>query len=209
MFDLLKSHLPQVAASLVVAVIAAFIVHRFIHAKMRLVAEITISPAKISKAAEKRLAGKELISDAILPPWGGLGGYPSQNYYLVVKLNNVGKKVIKGAAIRLSCHGFYQIDERDEMVSIKPNERSVVGDVFPNDHMMIHVWLWSIASIDTIAFARRAIKISAEEIDSVKVRFPLPDYIRDQKSWRAMAIMLCLAALISVAILAANIVVLK
>jgi hypothetical protein len=73
---------------------------------------------------------------------------------------------------------YCQIDENEDMMEIKQHSPINIGDIQPKHHRVVHLWSSIDLSDNFFKDVKKAIRISADEVHSVKLRFPLPRYLR-------------------------------
>lgn len=162
------------------AALAPMVKHFFFDQRRRLVARIVISPFKTAKAALKRLEEQQ-VGEAYSRLWQGLSKYGAQDCYVTVTIHNPSKRAIRGVnALVNSAHGYYQLDESDDLNEIANDGRINVGDLLPGGERVLHLWLKLFSGPRLFRYAKNIVDVFAEEYDVVKKRFPTPPHIRDR-----------------------------
>jgi hypothetical protein len=117
--------------------------------------------------------------------------------YIKVRVFNTGRKKASGVTLRGKVwEGFhYQVDESNSGGSIDDSGALVIGDIQPKDHRVVHLWSVVTPDIDN----KDTLKVSADEVDAVSYRFPLPDYLAKRVVvWRNGLLFLCGLAILVV-----------
>jgi hypothetical protein len=77
----------------------------------------------------------------------------------------------------ISLGAFVQIDETKELIEVESGKMIGIGDIQPKHSRVIHIW----SNLDVARFhftnLKHALRISADELDSVRLRFPVPHYL--------------------------------
>jgi hypothetical protein len=101
--------------------------------------------------------------------------------YMMVTITNISKKKISGVSVMApnsDMSMFLQIDDANEIMEIKKAQPFSVGDIQPKHSRVMHIW----CNVDVSEFdffrLKRVLRISADEFDSVLLRFPAPRYLR-------------------------------
>jgi hypothetical protein len=72
---------------------------------------------------------------------------------------------------------FYQMDETEDLIKVTKGQPIAVGDIQPGHSRVMH--LWSRADRADFHFdkAKKWLHVSADELDVVRFRFPMPTYL--------------------------------
>ena len=171
---------PPVVASLIALVGAAIIVPLikkfYFDTRSRLRVEVRAFRAKTSEGL-KQIVSESL--DAKRQYFGPMRSVVACNGYAAVTITNIGKKKIVGVtAMSPSFELIWQLDDGNEAVQLQQEQPFFVGDIQPKRSRVIH--LWCRADMSDFNFAplkNKLIRISADELDSVRRRFPMPRYL--------------------------------
>ncbi|RWD14164.1 MAG: hypothetical protein EOS74_19470 [Mesorhizobium sp.] len=150
--------------------------------RMRLRAEVRISSAKTSQLVAKIVADyiRALPYDTeegkaqhgMLVSFGSISGYTS------LRLRNVSKKKLTNVSVMADdLYALYQIDNGPQLHGLEKGKPLLVGDIAPGHERIVHFWSLSDYSDSHLGMKTRY-RMSADEIDSTSVRFPLPQYIK-------------------------------
>jgi hypothetical protein len=126
--------------------------------------------------------------------------------YCTLLIRNVSKKKISGIGITgdfVNC--FYQVDDdATEVPSRVPKDKPIpVGDIQPNHHRKVHLWMSSDLAGAGFVWVKRQCKVTADELDGVSYRFPLPTYLARKYRGRVGTAFFIVNALISASAIAA------
>jgi hypothetical protein len=116
-----------------------------------------------------------------LPNWDELADIVNGKGYTMLTITNTSKKKISGVSVFVSDVGFdvfCQIDDDGELIKVKRGKPNVVGDIQPGHSRVMHVWSLMDMTDSNFASIKNLLQVSADERDSVSVRFPMPSYIR-------------------------------
>jgi hypothetical protein len=171
---------PPVVASLIALVGAAIIVPLikkfYFDTRSRLRVEVRAFRTKTSEGL-KQIVSESL--DAKRQYFGPMRSIVAYNGYAAVTITNIGKKKIVGVtAMSPSFALIWQLDGGSEAVELQQEQPFFVGDIQPKRSRVIH--LWCLADMSDFNFAplkNKLIRISADELDSVRLRFPMPGYL--------------------------------
>lgn len=99
--------------------------------------------------------------------------------YLRVSITNTGKKKISGVSVAAEVlFGMVlQIDDAEEIIQLKKGQPFVVGDIQPKHSRVIHIWTNADVSNFNFGPLKSLLRISADELDTVRMRFPMPRYV--------------------------------
>jgi hypothetical protein len=64
-----------------------------------------------------------------------------------------------------------------------------VGDIQPKHSRVIHIWCNADVSDFNFSYLKRLLRISADELDTVRLRFPMPRYLWKKYELRLMWIL--------------------
>jgi hypothetical protein len=108
--------------------------------------------------------------------------------YMTVTITNIGKKKISGVSVTATdmlLDFILQIDDADQVIGMKKGISIDVGDIQPKHSRVIHIW----SNADTsfkLGWFKHFLRISANELDAVRLRFPTPPYLRDEYATRIL-----------------------
>jgi hypothetical protein len=100
--------------------------------------------------------------------------------YLMVTITNSSKKKISGVTVMApnsDMSMFLQIDDGDEIREMKKAQPISVGDIQPKHSRVMHIWCNVDVSEFDLSRLKSLLRISADEFDSVRLRFPMPRYL--------------------------------
>jgi hypothetical protein len=101
--------------------------------------------------------------------------------YIAVKITNISKKKISGVSVmapETSISMFLQIDDTDGLIEVKKGQLISLGDIQPKHSRSIHIWVFAdVSDFDFSFFKKRLLRVSADELDTVQLRFPMPRYL--------------------------------
>jgi hypothetical protein len=101
--------------------------------------------------------------------------------YSEVEVENISKKKIEN--VWLSGDGvsdtWYQINNSPEMKNCEKDGKIALGDIHPRHVCKVHLWN-TMSQYKLHPEPKKEFRLSANEIDSVRYRLPLPGYLR----WR-------------------------
>jgi hypothetical protein len=97
----------------------------------------------------------------------------------MVTITNISKKKLSAVTVTVpysSLTMVWQIDDADESNIVTMGQPIGIGDIQPKHSRVIHIW----SNVDLSEFhffhVKRFLRISADELDSVSHRFPMPYY---------------------------------
>jgi hypothetical protein len=178
---------PPVVASLIALVGAAIIVPLvkkfYFDTRSRLRVEVRGFRTKTSEGV-KKIVGESL--DAKQQYFGPIRTVMACNGYAAVTITNISKKKIAGVtATSPRFELVWQLDGANEPVELKQEQLFVVGDIQPKRSQVIHLWCMAdVSRFDFGPLKNRLIRISADELDSVRRRFPTPRYVLGKYGFR-------------------------
>jgi hypothetical protein len=163
---------------LAVSLIAPIVKKYYFDVRSRLRVDVRAWRNKTSGALKKTvwdtLDAKRQYGDDPMRTLTKAGGY------MMVTITNTSKKKILGVSViapDTNLDMVWQIDDADEIIEVKKGQPIGVGDIQPKHSRVIHIW----SNVDMSDFNFFAVKhflrISADEIDSVRMRFPMPRYL--------------------------------
>lgn len=98
--------------------------------------------------------------------------------YIEIEIKNTSKKRIDGITLVLSETGndiCYQVEEDDNLLSVEQGQKIELGNLQPDHCLNLHVWCgYDVGRRGTEL--KKILRVSADEIDRVQFRYPLPDY---------------------------------
>jgi hypothetical protein len=129
---------------------------------------------------------KKFVSDAKLEYSNPMRKLLEAEGYLRVTITNTGKKKISGVTVatELLFGVVLQIDDADEIIEAKKGQITGVGDIQPKHSRVIHIWTIADVSEFNFSVLKSLLRISADELDSVRRRFPMPRYLRQKNELR-------------------------
>ena len=101
--------------------------------------------------------------------------------YATVTITNISKKKILGISVTFPdslADMVCQIDDVEEIIAVKEGQPIGLGDIQPKHSRVIHIWSNVDMSEFHFVWFKRLLWISADELDSVRLRFPTPRYLR-------------------------------
>lgn len=120
--------------------------------------------------------------------------------YIAATITNISKKKISWVSVMApgtSISMFLQIDDTDGIIEVKKGQLISVGDIQPKHSRLIHIRVFTDASDCAFSFLkRRLLRVSADELDTVELRFPMPGYLRNKYAFRSIWSFLIFAFLI-------------
>jgi hypothetical protein len=176
---------PVFAAVIVVigaAIIAPLVKKFYFDVQNRLRVEVRAWNYKTSEAVKKiamePLDAKHDYGNRTLIRAGG---------YMTVTITNISKKRISGVSVMVPdsiMSMFLQINDAEEIIEVKKAQLISVGDIQPKHARVVHIW----CNVDVSEFAfsvlKHLLQISADELDSVRLRFPMPRYLWKKYEFR-------------------------
>jgi len=194
---------PQIVAAIIALVGAALIVPLvkkfYFDVQHTLRVEVRAFSARTSEVVQKIVIG------TLPSPFDPLAKLVRSRGYLMVKITNSGKRKINGVSATLSNSLFEmqcQLDDDVELIAAKTGTKIDLGDIQPKHSRMIHMWSdldtsdWSFGGLVGL---KHILQLSADELDNVRIRFPMSRYMRKKYEFRLqIAIsMLCTALFIT------------
>lgn len=167
------------------AIIVPFLNRYVWGSRTRLRAEVVFGPTKLPTKATKQLRGSSaaFVGDEA---WG-FYGFPDATQYALVTIHNDSKKLIKGVTLSVaSASGWVQVEDGEELSRAGGNV--VVGDILPGQSRTAHMWLTGMLFTD-FGTIKRSISVTAEEFDSIRVRYPMPRYVYQRLRDRAFNVL--------------------
>jgi hypothetical protein len=194
---------PNVIAALITLVGAAIIVPLikkfYFDTRSRLHVEVRAFRTKTSEGL-KRIAGESL--DAKQQYFGPVRSVMACRGYAAVTITNISKKkIVSVTAMSPRFELIWELDGANEAVELQQEQLFVVGDIQPKRSQMIH--LWCMADISDFYFGplkKRLIRISADELDSVRLRFPTSRYVVTKYVFRMGWIFAALATSVNIGV---------
>jgi len=175
---------PAIIALIGAAIIVPLVKKFYFDVRNRLRVEVRSWNYKISEALQKIVTPSLPVGELLDNPMRDLirsGGY------MTITITNIGKKKISGVSVTMvnTYMGMIlQIDDADRVVRMKEGKSIDVGDIQPKHSLVIHIW----SNVDTSSFHfpwfRRFLRISANELDAVHLRFPMPRYLMSKHAAR-------------------------
>ena len=171
---------PVIAAIIVVigaAIIAPLVKKFYFDVQNRLRVEVRAWNYKTSEALKKIARAPFDAKGEYFTPMRrliGAGGY------MMVTITNISKKKISGVSVTVPdgpSDMSLQIDDADEIIEMKKGQPIGVGDIQPKHSRVIHIWCNADVSDFNFSYLKRLLRISADELDTVHLRFPMPRYL--------------------------------
>jgi hypothetical protein len=155
------------------AIIAPLVKKFYFDVQNRLRVEVRAWNYKPSEALKK------FASDAKLEYSNPLRKLLDAEGYMRVTITNTGKKKISGVTVapEILFGVVMQIDYADEIIEVKKGHITGVGDLQPTHSRVIHIWTTADVSDFDFGRVKSLLRISADELDSVHLRFPMPRYL--------------------------------
>lgn len=169
---------PSVIAAIITVVGAALVKKFYFDVQNRLRIEVRAWNYKTSEAAKKIwLEAFDAKRDyhSTMRRVLDVGGY------MMVTITNIGKKKILGVSVMMldsNMSMFLQIDDADEIIEVTKAQLVGVGDIQPKHSRVLHIWTSADVSDFNFDPIKGLLRISADELDSVRLRFPMPRYLR-------------------------------
>src|ERR1700730_477963 len=165
---------PSVIAAIISVVGAALVKKFYFDVQNRLRVEVRAWNYKTSEAAKKiwlELFDAKRDYHSTMRRVLDVGGY------MMVAITNISKKKISGVTVMVpdsNMSMFLQIDDADEIIEVKKAQPVSVGDIQPTHSRLITVWCNVDVSKFDFPVLKHLLRISADELDSVHLRFPMP-----------------------------------
>jgi hypothetical protein len=180
---------PPVIAALIAlfgaAVIVPLVTKFYLATRSRLRVEVRAFRANTSEGVKKIVRDALGAQQQFFAPMYSVVGYHG---YAVVTITNMSKKKIANvSAVSPAFALIWQLDDAAEAVELQPGQPIVVGDIQPKRSRVIH--LWCSADMSDFHFGplkNKLIRISADELDSVRRRFPMPQYLWKKYQFRLL-----------------------
>jgi hypothetical protein len=194
---------PTVIAALITLVGAAIIVPLikkfYFDTRSRLRVEVRAFRTKTSEGL-KKIARESL--DTKQEYFGPMRSVIACNGYAAVTITNISKKKIMGVtAMSPRFELVWQLDGANEAVELQREQLFVVGDIQPKRSQMINLWCMAdMSDFDFGPLKNRFIRISADELDSVRLRFPTPRYVVTKYVFRMGWIFAALATSVNIGV---------
>jgi hypothetical protein len=104
---------------------------------------------------------------------------------LAIILRNIGKKKITGVSVTplddpFMYDAFLQVGDSAEIIKMKQGSSTTVGDIQPSHSRLIHIWTRPSAADWQFGAFKKSLRISADELDSLRMKFPWPTYLRSK-----------------------------
>jgi hypothetical protein len=113
--------------------------------------------------------------------------------YVTLKITNTSKKKISGVSLIMpDSSGSYQIDESKELAEIAKGQAAIIGDIQPRHSRVVHIWLMADHSKLFFKSVKGIAHISADELDVVHWRYPMPTYLLTKHAGRAFPLLFLL-----------------
>jgi hypothetical protein len=179
---------PPVIAALIAlfgaAVIVPLVTKFYLATRNRLRVEIRPWRTKTSEVVKKIV--REPL-DAMQQYFAPTGMLVNATGYMTVTVTNISKKKITGVSAmnpNSDMDMVWQIDEAGEIINVKKGQLVAVGDIQPKHSRIIHIWTNVDTSEFNFSWFKRFLRISADELDSVRLRLPMPRYLWKKYDFR-------------------------
>ncbi|MCW0218433.1 MAG: hypothetical protein OJI67_08945 [Prosthecobacter sp.] len=104
--------------------------------------------------------------------------YDHIDSYIEIELTNKGKRRINSVTLSQDFgSGYYEIAGKNETHRARTDERIELGDLQPGKKFVVRFWTLGKASTMWALLLRRKVAVSADEIDHIRWKFPLPEYL--------------------------------
>ena len=171
---------PPIVGAIIVLIGAAIIAPLFkkfyFDVQNRLRVEVRAWNFKTSSALKKAIGLERQFGDPVRIAIGCNG-------YTTVTIINISKKKISGVSVTvpyspvLMLDMIWQIDDAEEFLDVKKGQAITIGDIQPKHSRVIHIWSNADMSDCNFFTVKQFLRISADELDSVRFRFPMPWYL--------------------------------
>jgi hypothetical protein len=182
---------PPIIAAIIALIGAAIIVPLikkfYFDAQNRLRVEVRSWNYKTSEAL-KKLVREPL--DAKQKYFGPMRMFVNAHGYMVITITNIGKKKISAVSVMVPdayLNMVWQIDDAETFLEVKKGQPIGLGDIQPKHSRVIYIWSDVDTSDFNFAWFKHFLRISADELDSVRLRFPMPRYLRKKYEPRLLA----------------------
>jgi hypothetical protein len=178
MIEFLKQ--PPIFAALIAVVgaaIGALVKKFYFDVQKRLRVEVRAWNYKMSEAS-KKIAREQF--DAKHDYFSPMRTLIDAGGYMMVTITNSSKKKISGVTVMApnsDMSMFLQIDDGNEIREMKKAQPISVGDIQPKHSRVMHIWCNVDVSEFDLSRLKSLLRISADEFDSVRLRFPMPRYL--------------------------------
>jgi hypothetical protein len=160
----------------VATAIGALVKKFYFDVQSRLRVEVRAWNYKLSEAS-KKIAREEF--DAKRDYFSPMRTLIDAGGYMMVTITNSSKKKISGVSIMVPDSNMtmsLQIDDAGEIIEVKKGQLIGVGDIQPKHSRVMHIWCNVDVSEFHFSVLKHLLRISADELDSVRLRFPMPRY---------------------------------
>ena len=168
-----------ILAPLAATIIGLMVKHWYFDAQRRLIVTVLIWRSKQSrfllKVLEEQVQGGLSIQNDRWMPAFGMARAAS---YIEIEVKNASKKRIDGITIVPSEMGRdvrFQIEDGEELNATEDGKKIELGNLQPQHCVKLHMWSGYDVGV-RITDLKKLLRVSADEIDRVSLRFPLPPY---------------------------------
>jgi hypothetical protein len=161
--------------------------------RTRLVVEVRVVAHPKSMALQK-LTQEALKMNFTHPMWDLVRAKGC----VLVNIKNVSKKKISGVTVGLPdlvSAMVCQVDEAEEPIGDKVMKIVPIGDIQPGHVRSLYIWTGNDMSDFDFSFIKKLFHVSADELDAVRFRFPMPRYILGKYAEYAKFVFLTIAVL--------------
>jgi hypothetical protein len=157
----------------------------------RLRVEVRLCTTKTSEQTKRFLDSQKIpYDDPIRDLMRPIRGLMRTTSYATITIKNIGRRKISAVTVTLLDHAYYdtfcQIDDSDELLEVKEGLPVPIGDIQPRHHRLVHIWLLGDMTLYDFSRVRKWLRISADELDSVRFRYPMPHYLRTKYQIRTL-----------------------
>jgi hypothetical protein len=178
MIEFLKE--PPIVAAIIaligVTIIAPLVKKFYFDVQNRLHVEVRPWNYKVSEALKKTVEPSIERIDYFDP----IRQLARAKGYMTVTITNISKRKISGVSVTANTdmETIWQIDDADQAMSVTRGKPPIdLGDIQPKHFRVIHIWCPVDISDFNFEWLKHFLRISANELDSVRLRFPMPRYL--------------------------------
>jgi hypothetical protein len=121
--------------------------------------------------------------------------------YVRLTIQNRGKRKVVGVTLLLSgltSPAFCQIDDGEPLLRVSERAPILVGDIQPRHNRVVDLWSKDDLLESDLPVLKKTFKISADELDVVRFRFPMPQYLNTKVGDRILLTAFILVPLLMV-----------
>jgi hypothetical protein len=169
-----------IIAALITVIVGPAIKKYFFDPRMRVFAEVRAWRAKTKNLVAKKIA--EAVRPSDTEEWRILNIALEDSSYVELKLTNGSTRKLTSVSVipRGFFTGTYQIENSDHLLKIERDVVIQIGDIIPKHERTIHFWLMTNVTDYPYTSLKKAFEVSADEIDSVRIKLPAPGYLQDR-----------------------------